>query len=94
VSEHDFFFALDIADEPELDRMLAELASAVFGYVGYAPGASDDLAGVMRKALAERVAAGQRRCTVRFQSIDGQLQVVVAGGSQPEWRTSRPLPSP
>ena len=92
--EQDFFFALEMSDEPSLDRMVGELTGVVLGQVGYAAAVKDDVAGALRSALANRVAAGHRRCTVRFVATDGQLQVVVAGDGAPEWRTSRPLPAP
>jgi hypothetical protein len=93
VSDHDFFFALDISDEPEFDRMLGELASVVFGYVGYPAPAVDELTSVLRDALASRVASGRRRCDVRFLARAGELQIVVACAGSPEWRTTRPLPA-
>ena len=92
--DQDFFFAVDMSDEPALDRMVGELTGVVLGHVGYAAAVKDDLTRVLHAALAERVASGQRRCTVRFLAGDGQLQVVIAGGGAPEWRTTRPLPVP
>jgi hypothetical protein len=94
VPDHDFFFALDMSDEPDLDRMVAELAAAVLGHVGYTAAASEDLSRALHAALTSRLASGERRCTVRFLASGGQLQVVIAGDGAPEWRTSRPLPTP
>ena len=91
--EPDFFFALDMSDEPEFDRMVGELALVVIGAVGYASGVTEELTCALRAAVAARVAGGQRRCTVRFLAGAGQLQVVVDGGGGPEWRTTRPLPA-
>ena len=91
--DHDFFFALDISDEPEFDRMLGELASVVFGYVGYPTAAIDELTGVLRAALERQVASGRRRCDIRFLARAGELQIVVACAGGPEWRTTRPLPA-
>jgi hypothetical protein len=93
VSDHDFFFALDISDEPEFDRMLNELASVVFGYVGYPAPAVAELTGVLREALASHVASGRRRCDIRFLARAGELQIVVRCAGSPEWRTTRPLPA-
>jgi hypothetical protein len=93
VPDHDFFFALDISDEPEFDRMLGELASVVFGYVGYPASAADELTSVLRAALASRVASGRRRCDIRFLAGAGELEIVVACAGSPEWRTTRPLPA-
>ena len=92
--DQDFFFAVDMSDEPALDRMVGELTAVVLGHAGYAAGIKDDLVRALHTALAERVASGHPRCTVRFVASDGQLQVVVAGGGAPDWRTTRPLPVP
>jgi hypothetical protein len=93
VSEQEFFFALDLSDEPPFDQMVGDLALAVMGQVGYEPAVTAELTDVLRTALAQRVAGGQRRCTVRFLAGGGQLQVIVDGAGGPQWRTSRPLPA-
>ncbi len=93
MSDHDFFFALETSGDPECERMLGELAKAVLGHVGFAAPAADELTSVLSAALADRAAAGQRRCAVRFLAKDGELLVVVAGGDRSEWRTTRPLPA-
>jgi hypothetical protein len=93
VSEQEFFFALDLSDEPPFDQMVGDLALAVMGQVGYEAAVTAELTGVLRTALAQRAAGGQRRCTVRFLAGGGQFQVIVDGGDGPEWRTARPLPA-
>jgi hypothetical protein len=93
VSEQEFFFALDLSDEPPFDQMVGDLALAVMRQIGYESGVTDELTNVLHAALAQRVAGGQRHCTVRFLAGGGQLQVIVDGGSGPEWRTTRPLPA-
>jgi hypothetical protein len=93
VPDHDFFFALDMSDEPDLDRMAGELATAVLGHVGYPAAATNELSRALHAALTARLSSGERRCTVRFVAGGGQLQVAIAGDGAPEWRTSRPLPA-
>jgi hypothetical protein len=92
VSDHDFFFALDMSDEPDLGRMLGELVSAVLGHVGYAAPAIEELTTILRGVVADGAASGRRRCGVRFQARSGELQIVVARAGSAEWRTTRPCP--
>jgi hypothetical protein len=92
VSDHDFFFALGMSDEPEFDRMLDELARAVLGHVGYAAPLVDELTTTLRAALAQRAARGQRQCDVRFLARGGELQIIVACAGSPEWRSTHPIP--
>jgi len=94
VSDHDFFFALEMADGPELGRMLGELVTAVLGHVGYAAPAIEELTTTVRGVLADGADSGRRRCDVRFQARDGELQIVVARAGSAEWRTTRPCPGP
>ena len=93
MSDQDFFFAVDVSGDPASDQMVAELTRTVLGQVGYASSAIDALTGELRAALADRVDGGKRRCDVRFEARNGQLQIVVAGAGRPEWRTTWPLPS-
>jgi hypothetical protein len=92
VPDHDFFFALQLSDGPPFERMLAELTSAVLVHVGYAAAAVDELAGVLRKALADGHTRGRTRCDVRFRARSGELHISVAYEGGAEWRTTRPLP--
>jgi len=94
VSDHDFFFALEMSDESELGRMLGELVTAVLGHVGYAAPAIEELTTTVRGVLADGADSGRRRCDVRFQARDGELQIVVARAGSAEWRTTRPCPGP
>jgi hypothetical protein len=100
VSDQDFFFALEMSDEPEFVRMVGELVSAVLGHVGYAAATVEELTTVLRSVLAGGAAGGGRRCDVRFQARAarpgqaGELQIVVARAGSAEWRTTRPLPGP
>ena len=94
MSDHDFFFALEMSDESELGRMLGELVTAVLGHVGYAAPAIEELTTTVRGVLADAAAGGRRRCDVRFQARDGELQIVVARAGSAEWRTTRPCPGP
>ena len=93
MADQDFFFALDVSGDPEFDQVLAEVARTVLVQVGYAPSAINALTGELKAALAERVDSGKRRCDVRFEARNGQLQIVVAGAGRPEWRTTWPLPT-
>jgi hypothetical protein len=100
VSDQDFFFALEMSDEPEFGRMLGDVVTAVLGHVGYAAPAIEELTTVLRGVLADGAASGRRRCDVRFQARAsrpgqaGELQIVVARAGSAEWRTTRPLPGP
>jgi hypothetical protein len=93
VSDQDFFFALDVSGDPESDQMLAEVARAVLGHVGYANSAIAALTGELHAALTERVSGGKRCCHVRFRAEAGHLEIVVAGAGRAEWRTTWPLPA-
>jgi hypothetical protein len=98
VSDQDFFFALEMSDEPEFGRMLGELVTAVLGHVGYTAPAIEELTTTLRGVLADGAANGWRRCDVRFQARAprpgqaGELQIVVARAGADEWRTTRPVP--
>ena len=100
MSDQDFFFALEMSDEPEFVRLLGALVTAVLGHVGYAPPAIEELTTTLRGVVADGSAGGPRRCDVRFQALAprpgqaGELQIVVARDGSAEWRTTRPLPGP
>ncbi len=74
--------------------MLGELVTAVLGHVGYAAPAIEELTTTVRGVLADGADSGRRRCDVRFQARDGELQIVVARAGSAEWRTTRPCPGP
>jgi hypothetical protein len=92
VADHDFLFALELSDQAPFDRMLGQLTAAVLGHVGYAPAAVEEIAALLRVALASGAAAGNRRCDVRFRAHAGQLHILVSYHGGAEWRTTRPLP--
>ena len=100
MAEQDFFFALEMSDEPEFVRMLDDLVGAVLGQAGCAASAIEELTTALRAVLAEGAASGPRRCDVRFQARSprpgqaGELQVVVSRAGSVEWRTTRPLLGP
>ena len=87
----DFLFAVELSDEPDSDRMLADLAAAVLAYAGLEQGTVDELNGGLRQALAVGAAQGRRRCLVRFQAASGTLTLSVACDGGAEWQTTRPL---
>jgi hypothetical protein len=90
--DHEFLFALEMADDPDSGRMLGELCAAVLGHVGYAAPAIAELNRELRDAITRGNSAG--RCDVRFVAHDGELQIVVARVGAGEWRTTRRLPTP
>ena len=90
--DQEFFFALDVADEPEFGHMIGELMAVVLYHTGYTAPTIEELTEVLRGVLADGAARGQRRCDVRFQVKAGELQIVVARAGAAEWRTTRPLP--
>jgi len=92
VADHDFLFALEIADDADSGRMLGEICTAVLGHVGYPGPAAAELTRELSGAFAQNGANGARRCDIRFVAHDGQLQIVVSCAGAAEWRTSRPLP--
>ena len=93
MSEPEFLFALELSDEASFDRMLADIADAVFLHLGLARPAVDGLVADVRKALGGAAGAGRRPCAVRFSLHAGAIEIVVAHEGAPEWRTRRPLPS-
>jgi len=92
VSDHDFVFALDLSDPARFDSMLAEVAHAIFGHVGYAADASGELTSALSGAFAEAAAAGARRCRLRFEARQGELTLAISCDGGSDWQTSRPLP--
>jgi hypothetical protein len=90
VAESEFLFALELSDEASFERMLTEIADAVFLHLGLGRPVVDALVGDVGQAL--KAGGGDRRCEVRFVVGAGQLDVVVTHSGVPEWRTRRPLP--
>jgi hypothetical protein len=92
LSDHEFLFALEMADDPDSSRMLDELCAAVLGHVGYAPPAIAEVNRDLRAAITQGNGAG--RCDVRFVAHSGELQIIVVRVGAAEWRTTRRLPTP
>jgi hypothetical protein len=92
VPDQEFFFAIDVADEPEFGHMLGELMAVVLSHSGFTAPTIDELTDVLRGVLTDGAAGGQRRCDLRFQTKQGKLQIVVARAGSADWRTTRPLP--
>jgi hypothetical protein len=92
VSDHDFIFALEIADAAASAPMVSDLCTTVLGHVGYGAPAILELTKALAEALAQGAANGAGRCDVRFLARDGALQIVVSCRGSVEWRTTRPLP--
>jgi hypothetical protein len=90
--DHEFLFALELADDPDGGRMLDEVCAAVLGHVGYAPPAIAEVKSALHDAITQSNGAG--RCDVRFVAHDGELQIVVVRLGAAEWRTTRRLPTP
>jgi hypothetical protein len=92
VPPREFLFALELSDEPQYDRMLADLTGAVLAHVGYQAAAIEELHGVIRSALNGRRASAGAPCDIRFHVAAGELQITVAYRGAVEWQTTRPLP--
>ena len=87
MSDPEFLFALELSDEASFDRMLTDIADAVFLHLGLTRPAVDALVADVRAALG-----GRRPCTVRFAVRAAEIEIVVAHDGAAEWRTRRPLP--
>ena len=90
MSESEFLFALELSDEASFERMLTEIAGAVFLHLGLGRPAVDALVADVRRALGAGKAEG--RCEVRFVVRGGELEIVVSPPGAPDWRTRRALP--
>jgi len=92
VPDHDFFFALDLSDEPHFDRMLATLSDALFRFVGYDAASAGTLTTEVHKTLTDGAKAGHQRCDVSFKVGHGQIDITVAFAGGPSSTLSRALP--
>ena len=92
MSDSVFLFALELSDEASFDRMLNDVAKAVFVHLGIARADIDALAAELRGALGDAARAGHRRCELRFRVQDAELEVVVTSGGGAAWRAARRLP--
>jgi len=92
VSTHEFTFELALPEQSDSEAIVADLAAAVLGYVGYAPDAVADLTAKTCGAVADTTARGRRGCRVAFRAHGGELQIAVTNDGSPAWQTARPLP--
>jgi len=92
VSTHEFTFELALPGQADSEAIVAELAVAVLGYVGYAPEAIADLTARMRGAVATTTARGTRGCHVAFRAHDGELRIAITNDGTAKWQDARPLP--
>jgi len=92
VPPDEFVFELALPDQPDSNVIVADLAAAVLGYVGYAPDAIADVTAKMRDAVAGAAARGRNGCHVAFRVHDGELQIAVSSDGAGAWQTARPLP--
>jgi hypothetical protein len=92
VATHDFTFEMALPHQSDSEAIVAELAAAVLGYVGYAPDAIADLTAKMCGAVADTTARGQRGCRVAFRAQGGELQIAVINDGTARWQDVRPLP--
>ena len=88
----DFFFALDLSDQAHFERMITDVIASILGHAGYDRTAATEIDAELRRALADGVKQGGRRCDVTFEARDGKLSISVAYDRGPEWRTARALP--
>ena len=88
----DFFFALDLSDHAHFERMMTDVVASILQHAGYDQKAASDIGAELRRALADGVKKGGRRCDVTFEARGGTLSISVAYDRGPEWRTARALP--
>lgn len=91
MSDHDFFFVLDLTDG-EFDRLLQDVAAAVLRHVGCDAAASQAAVTELRAALAAAPAETEGHCTARFRALGGTLQIGITFADGHSWETARALP--
>ena len=91
MSDTEFLFALELSDEASFDRMLTDIADAVFLHLGFARQVVDGLVADLRGPLGA-AGTGPGACAVRFSVRAGEIEIVVAHPGAAEWRTRRTLP--
>ena len=89
---HEFIFELALPDQLDAVTIVADLAAAVLGYVGYTPDAIADVSAKMGDAVAGAAARGRHGCHVAFRAHGGELQIAVTSDGAAAWHTARPLP--
>ena len=88
----DFFFALDLSDQSHFERMMTDVVRSILRHSGYDEKASAEIGDDLRRALAEGVKSGGRRCDVTFKAEGGKLSMSVKYDRGPEWHATRALP--
>ena len=91
--DHDFFFALDLSDEPHFDRMLQDLSAVVLRYVGFDSGVAEAMTRDVRGALSAGSATTPGACDVRFAVRGGTLFISIAFAGGRSWETTHVLPA-
>jgi len=92
VATHEFIFELALPDQSDSRAIVADLAAAVLGYVGYAPEAIADVTAKMGDAVAGAAVRGRSGCHVAFRAHGGELRIAVTSDGAAPWQTARPLP--
>jgi hypothetical protein len=92
VPPDEFIFELALPDQPDARAIVADLAAAVLGYVGYAPDAVADVTAKMHEAVAGAARRGRHGCRVVFRVHGGELRIAVSSDGAAAWHTARPLP--
>jgi hypothetical protein len=92
VAPHEFIFELALPDQSDSTAIVADLAAAVLGYVGYAPDAIADVTAKMGAAVAGAAARGRHGCQIAFRAHGGELRIAVTSDGAAAWQTARPLP--
>jgi hypothetical protein len=92
VSLPDFFFALDLSDQSQAERMMNDVIASILRHAGYDAKASADIGGELRRALADGVTQGGHHCDVKFQAHDGTLSMSILFDRGSAWHAKRRLP--
>ena len=90
--DHEFFFEVDLSDEPQFDDMVRALVATILDHLGYPAGIASDTLALVHGELAKGAADGGRPCHIQFRAAAGELVLVVSYAGGHEWRTRQPLP--
>jgi hypothetical protein len=88
----DFFFALDLSDQAQFERMMSDVITSVLRHAGYDVKAASEIGAELRRALADGATRGGHHCDVTFQASGGKLSISIAYDRGAAWRATRPLP--
>ena len=88
----DFFFALDLSDHAQFERMMTDVVASILRHSGYDAKTSAEIGQELRRALSDGDQRGGHHCDVKFEAADGKLVISVKFDRGSEWRTSRALP--